>query len=432
MKIVAFVPAKGTSERIENKNIKLLDGKPLFLSTIEKLVNCGFIDEVYLDTESDEIINLAQEAGCKVLKRDPKLASNKTDGNLLFMNQVGQVDADVYLQVLVTSPFIRPETIKAGINKLKDSEHDSVVFVKRDKQYLWGSSSSKPLYNVEKIPNSKDLPETIIETMGLYIISKEAAVNTQRRIGNNPFLFEVSPLEAIDVNYPGDFDLAELIAAGIREKERKLFNNLAKLLTSSILSDIIEDLGMYNQVIKGLSLNIPGQKILGRAKTLKIKKREQTDRNSIYDALKTYDTIVPNDIIVVENEMPEYAYFGELNANLAIRSGACAAIIGGNTRDNAEVSSLKFPVFSSGKTCVDIKNRGTVAHMNKSIKINGVAVAFQQLLFADEEGIVVIPKRLEETVLKHSYEVIKKEKSIIADVALGNSIESIRATFGDF
>ena len=47
MKIVAVVPVKGTSERIENKNIKLLDGKPLFLHTIEKLLSCNFLDEVY-------------------------------------------------------------------------------------------------------------------------------------------------------------------------------------------------------------------------------------------------------------------------------------------------------------------------------------------------------------------------------------------------
>ena len=59
MKVVAFLPAKGTSERIESKNMKLLNGKPLFLHTLEKLVECDFIDEVYLDSESDEILNYA-------------------------------------------------------------------------------------------------------------------------------------------------------------------------------------------------------------------------------------------------------------------------------------------------------------------------------------------------------------------------------------
>ena len=115
MKVVAFLPAKGSSERVESKNVRLLDGKPLFLHTLEKLLGCDFIDEVYLDTESDEIIDYAGETKCKVLKRDPELANNKTDGNKLFYNEVRQVKADIYIQILGTSPFIREETIRQGV-----------------------------------------------------------------------------------------------------------------------------------------------------------------------------------------------------------------------------------------------------------------------------------------------------------------------------
>jgi CMP-N-acetylneuraminic acid synthetase len=115
MKIVAFLPAKGTSSRIESKNLKLLDGKPLFLHTLEKLMECDFIDEVYLDTESNQVIDLASETNCKVLKRDTNLASNATDGNKLFLNEVEFVDADIYIQILGTSPFIEKDTIQKGI-----------------------------------------------------------------------------------------------------------------------------------------------------------------------------------------------------------------------------------------------------------------------------------------------------------------------------
>ena len=116
MKIVAVVPVKGTSERIENKNIKLLDGKPLFLHTIEKLLSCNFLDEVYLDTESDKIIDIVSDyKKLKIFKRDPSLANNKTDGHKLFYNEVKNIEADIYVQILCTSPFIKKETIKKGI-----------------------------------------------------------------------------------------------------------------------------------------------------------------------------------------------------------------------------------------------------------------------------------------------------------------------------
>ena len=59
-KVVAFVPAKGSSERIENKNAKLLDGRPLVVHTLDKLLKCRNVDDVFLDTESDEIAKLAR------------------------------------------------------------------------------------------------------------------------------------------------------------------------------------------------------------------------------------------------------------------------------------------------------------------------------------------------------------------------------------
>ena len=433
MKVVAFVPAKGNSERIQNKNLKILDGKPLFLRQIERLLKMDCIDEVYLDTDSDEFIEIASHTGCKILKRDSSLASNATDGNVLFYNEVCQVEADVYIQSLCTSPFISEETYSNGIEILKRNEdYDSVVLIRNQKQYTWNFESKRPDYNLDKIPNSKDLPDTIVETMGMYMVRADSVFKTKRRIGQNPFLLEAKAIEAIDVNYPDDFELANYIAAGIRESERKVFQNLGHILSSAILSDIFDDIGIKNQIISGLILNIAGKKMLGRAKTLKIKKRENSDTTSIYDALLSYDTIVPNDIIVVENECPSFAYFGELNANLAIRAGSIGAIIGGKTRDSSAVRNLDFPVFSAGFGCQDVKHQGTLESMNKPVNIHGVVVNVNDLIFADNEGLVVIPQGIENKVLSLAKDVLKKENHIVNEVAEGIDVNELRRRHGDF
>lgn len=431
MKVVAFLPAKGTSSRIENKNIKLLDGKPLFLHTLEKLNLCDFIDEVYLDSESEEIFSLAENENCYFLKRDPLLATNKTDGNSLFYNEARQVEADIYIQILGTSPFIKKETIKKGIEILKtQNEYDSVVLVKKEKLYTWNEQTAN--YNLEHIPNSVDLPDTIIETMGLYITRKNVALKMKKRIGKNPYLLEASTIEAVDVNYPDEFELANFIAAGMREKERQLFKNLAYKLTSSMLSDIMDDLGC-DTTITTLSLNLRNKKLLGRAKTLKIRElNENEDFRGIYDALDSYKTIVPNDIIIVENECSDFAYFGEMNANLAIRSGAIGAIIGGKTRDTKEVADLDFPVFSTGAKCKDVRKRATLESINKKINLYGVEVYPNDLIFADNDGIVVIPKKYEEEVIQKAFETINKEKNILSDIMNGKSISDILKNNGEF
>lgn len=430
MKIVAFLPAKGTSSRIPNKNTQLLDGKPLFMHALEKLLACDFIDEVYLDTESDELAEIASELSCKRLVRSPDLASNKTDGNRLFFNEVQSVDADIYIQMLCTSPFIDSETIRKGIEKVSGGEFDSAVLVRRDKQYQWDVNG--PAYDIENIPNSVDLPDVTIETMGLYIVSREAAYETKRRIGKTPYQLLASPIEAIDVNWPEDFELANLMAAGIREKDRKLLSNLKTHITSAILSDILDDLGV-NGVLKGYNCNINGVSSIGRAKTLKIRRlKDGEDYKGIYKALKSYESIVPNDFIVVENEVSDCAYFGELNANLAIRSGATAAIIGGATRDTREVFDLGFPVFSKGRTCQDVRGRATLESINRTIQIDGVTIAPNDLVYADQDGVVVVPQAYEKEVIRRVFEVASNERSILVDIAKGVDVESLTELYGFF
>lgn len=423
MKVVAFLPAKGSSERIENKNTKLLDGKPLFFHTLEKLVKCDFIDEVYLDSESDEIFEMASEVDCKHLKRDPQLATNKTDGHALFFNEVRQVEADIYIQVLGTSPFIKPETIKQGIDILIEKpEYDSAVLVAKEKQYLW--EENQPKYNKFHIPNSKDLPDTVVESMGLYIVRKETAYKNKMRYGDNVYFLYADSTEKVDVNYPDDFVMANYLAAGMREKEREFFRNLSMTLTSSILADILNKMNIRG-IIKNLKPNLQDVKILGRANTLKLRKLKYGENSEgIYNALKSYKTIIPGDIIVVENECSDYAYFGNLNASLAIRAGATAAIIGGMTRDYNAVKSLRFPVFSAGYTCDDVLGQATTESINKTIYIGDIAIHPGELIFADNDGIVVVPEKYESIVLKQALEVMKKETLVMGGII--SNVDALR------
>lgn len=433
MKVAAFVPAKGSSSRIPSKNVQLLDGKPLFLHTIEKLLRADFIDEVYLDTESKEVAELAQESECLILMRDPELASNKTDGHALFYNEVRQVNADIYVQVLCTSPFLSLESIEKAIKVVADSEseNDSAVLVRRDKQYVWNDDG--PRYPIDHIPNSVDLPDTIIETMGLYVVSSAAAHRTKRRIGDRPALINAKPIEAIDVNWPEDFDLANLIAAGLRESDRRLFANIKNHMSSSMLSDALDDLGYRDQVVKGLSPNVPDTKILGRAKTLKLRKLQaDEDFRGIYRALQSYRTMVPGDIILVENEASENAYFGELNANLAIRAGVSGVIVDGKTRDSAEVRRIGLPVFSSGFNCQDVRKRATVESINKRIMIGAVRVSPGDLVFADAEGVVIIPKKVEAEIIAETHRKMANERSILVDISMGVGVGEIVKKYGYF
>jgi len=432
MKVAAFLPARGNSTRIPSKNNMLLDGDPMFLRSLRKLLACPSISEVFLDTESRELADLASDLKCKWLRRDPALASNKTDGHQLFLNEVRQTDADICVQLLCTSPFIRVETIEKAIDLLqRDHAYDSVVAVRKEKQYRW--LEGRPTYDINHIPNSVDLEDSVIESMGLYVVRREAALATNRRIGEHPYLLPLEPLESIDVNWPQDFDLANLVAIGLREQERRLFANLKLALSSPLLSDVMDDLGVEGVLSKDFHLNLPDQKVLGRAKTLQIDLcPDDRDFRAIYDGLNLYDHVVSNDIIVVANHAPGFAFFGELNANLAVRSGAIGAIIDGITRDWPDTRRMGFPVFAKGHYCRDTRKRGIVTSKNKTIVVDGVSVHKDDLVFGDADGIVVIPKKHETAILRESLNRKKNEGGILVAIAQGARTGDLLGEFGAF
>ena len=432
MKVVAFVPVKGESSRVNAKNTRLLDGCPLFIHTLKKLINVSLIDEVYLDTESDRIIEMASHLPIKVMKRDPALATNATDGHDLFMNEVRHTEADLYVQVLCTSPFIRIETIEEGIKTLCASdEYDSALLMRREKQYLW--QEQNPLYGRGRIPNSVDLPDTWIESMGMYMVKRSVALEHEKRFGLKPYLLVADPVEAIDVNTEDDLRLANFVAAGQREKELVLLRNLRSLLGSPMLSDVLDDLGQHGNVLSGLNPNMDNVPLFGRVKTLELRALEEGESyEGIYDALQTYESIVPNDIILVKNEVHDFAYFGDLNARLAIRSGAQGAIINGVTRDTDAVKKLGFPVYARGTNAVDVRGRATMKAFNKKLVIDDVTIEPGDLIFADRDAIVRIPVAFERQVIQHAIEKIQSENKISVDIALNLSTQDIKHQHGAF
>lgn len=431
MKVVAFLPAKGTSERIESKNMKLLNGKPLFLHTLEKLCECSFIDEVYLDTDSDEMLAYADYLRYKPFKRPQELATNKASGNMVFMNEVNNIDADIYIQIFSTTPFIKVDTIKKGIEIVSSSPvYDSAILVRSEK--LYQLQGNQPLYPKDNIPNSITLPDTVSDTMGLYIIKREAALKGKNRYGYNPYLLVADPMEAIDINYDGDFELAEYVAKGLYHEEVAKLQSMAHFFNSSIFADILFDYGL-NGVIAGYKLNLPEKKIFGRANTLKIRKlREGESNQGIYRTYDTYKRIREGEIIVVENEFDDRAYFGELNSNLAMRAGAIGTIVSGVTRDIEAVNKLQYPVFSTGYSCADIRGISNMESHNKPVKIKGVTINPGDLIFADVNGIVVIPKENETEVIEKAISTVRLEKNILDKVLANEDAYSIYQQVGEF
>lgn len=437
-KVAAFVPAKSASERIPNKNSVLLDGEPLFRRKLLQLLACENIDEVWLDTDSEEFISNVSDLPVRILKRPSRLASNNADGHMLFENEARTAeDADIVIQALATSPFLGTEVISKALDELKeDSGKDSLITISSMKTYPW--VDGVPTYGYEKIPNSSDLPKSIFESMGLYMMKKSSALYPAKRFGDKTILYEVGPLEALDLNDYEDLELAGTIITGMKQTEAQDFAALKIRLDSAILSDTCKELGIHAILERGL-IPTSGGKILGRAKTLQLrqlKSNEILDGNDswkgIYSALEHYESIGPGDVLCVASEVRKRAYFGELNCSLAIRAGASGAIIDSYTRDTAAVESTGFPVYSRGPWSNDIKYEGVTESIGRPVEIGGITICNGDVVFADADGVLVVPASSWGEVLEVAIETLEKEMKIKLEIAKGQKAQKIHDELGDF
>lgn len=114
MRTACFIPIKANSERIKGKNLRILNGKPLYQYLCEHVREAEIFDDVFVDTNSSEISEYARTMGFEVIKRLPELAQNTANGNDLLVHHFElHPDYDYYFQLFATAPYMKPETIRA-------------------------------------------------------------------------------------------------------------------------------------------------------------------------------------------------------------------------------------------------------------------------------------------------------------------------------
>lgn len=217
MKIKALLPMKGNSERVKNKNMRDFDGAPLYHAVTKSLLASKYIDIVIINTDSKIIAEDAKKHfGDKILIIDRPV---EIQGDFVSMNDViaydlSQLDGEYFMQTHSTNPLLRTDTIDKAIEKYFDSltTNDSVFGVTKIQTRFYDKNAKPINHNPEELLRTQDLEPVYEENSNFYIFSKEAFKNSgNKRIGLKPQIFEVNKLEALDIDEPEDFKLAELL-----------------------------------------------------------------------------------------------------------------------------------------------------------------------------------------------------------------------------
>lgn len=204
------------SERVPGKNYRLLAGYPLYHHIIRTLGKVSSIDHIVIDTDSEFIIDdcSVNFPDVQVLVRPENLRDGNIAMNDVLLNTLKQVEADVVIQTHSTNPFLKPETVSAALENFNqpNSECDSLFSVTRLQTRLWDARTQPVNHDPAVLLRTQDLAPLFIENSCFFIFTPTLLREHGTRIGPNPSMFEMSTLEALDIDIEEDFTLAVAIA----------------------------------------------------------------------------------------------------------------------------------------------------------------------------------------------------------------------------
>lgn len=214
--IKAIVPIKSDSERLKDKNFLNFCGQPLYQVVLDTLQNIQLIDRIVINTDSNIIARDCSNRYSKalIIKRPKKLIGNDVTMNSIIEYDLTKIDGEHFLQTHVTNPLITAKTIMNAIEMYFEnlSHYDSLFSVESIKKRAYDYSGKPINHSNETLLQTQHLPEVNIENSNLFLFSRTSFLEAKNsRVGLNPQLFQMSPIEGIDIDYLEDFLLAELI-----------------------------------------------------------------------------------------------------------------------------------------------------------------------------------------------------------------------------
>lgn len=208
----------------------------------------------------------------------------------------------------------------------------------------------------------------------------------------------------------------------------ELFALMTRVLYTPVVGDILDDLGFTHQFLPQAVQPMREQmKLAGRAMPvlmIDVYGKQATPFGKLTEAL---DQLQPGEIYLASGGEMRCAYWGEILTATAKKRGAVGAVINGFHRDTPQVLEQNWPVFSRGRFAQDSGVRTQVIDYRCPIEVGGVSVSPGDLIFADLDGVLVIPRQAEAETIHRALEKARGEKLVRKDIESGmSSTEAFR------
>lgn len=197
-------------------------------------------------------------------------------------------------------------------------------------------------------------------------------------------------------------------------------------LYAAIIADILDEMGFPGQVMDASIRPLQAEGlVVGRARTVLAVPEFSIPARPYDKQIEATDALEPGDIMVAHmSQITACAFWGELFSTAALMRGAVGAVMDGYVRDVRRVTQMNFPVFAAGVRSTNSKGRATVAAYDVPIRCGGVLVHPHDVVFAEVDGVVVIPEKIAPEVMDRAIEAASRENLVRSDLLAGSTMRA--------
>jgi len=212
----------------------------------------------------------------------------------------------------------------------------------------------------------------------------------------------------------------------------ELFNHIEARLYTAVVADSLDELGYHNQAMnEHLRPLFSECRFAGWARTISCCDLYHVPEDPYAKEIEAVDSILAGEVVVVSTASSKRnAPWGELLSTAARARGARGAVIDGLVRDVKKIEELGFPVFAAGIKPVDSRGRGIVIDCNVPVDCGGVLVSPGDLVFADYDGVVVIPAEVLPDVIRLADEKVTRENHTREELMSGAYLRDVYEKYG--
>jgi regulator of RNase E activity RraA len=205
-------------------------------------------------------------------------------------------------------------------------------------------------------------------------------------------------------------------------------------LFTAVLSDVLDAAGRRSQAMRtGIRPLDEALVMVGRARTgLYMDVYHVAPGENPYALeIELVDDLKPGEVVVLATGASgRIAPWGELLSTASQTRGAAGCVTDGLVRDVRAIRELRFPVFAGGIGPLDTRGRGKVMAIDVPVECGGVAVTPGDLVFGDADGVVVVPRSIEEDVLRAALAKVEGEDRTRDALRRGEKLADVFARHG--